>query len=101
MVMIAGKITGLSEATLQVWKSRPDGEVRTWNDVYRKTHNYYEHYRAVLEGNIDHDDFFRKQREVAQTRRVIESGSVYRGRQEGLGPQDSESSLESSSQEAE
>jgi hypothetical protein len=104
MVMIAGEITDLSEDTLQVWKTSPDGEVRTWNDVYRRTHNHYEHYRAVLEGNIDHDDFFRKQREVAQTRGVMETGSVYRGpsgRREGLGPQDSEGFLEGSAPEAE
>jgi hypothetical protein len=104
MVMIAGEITGLSVDTLRAWKSRLDGEVRTWSDVHKRTYNYYEHYRVVLEGNIDHDDFFRKQREVAQTRRVIESGSVYRGptgRREGLGPQDSEGFLGSSSPEVE
>lgn len=104
MVMVAGEITGVSEDTLRAWKNRPDGEIRTWNDVYSRTFNYYEHYRAVLEGNVDHDNFFRKQREIAQTRRVIDTGSTYRGpsgRREGLGPQDSEGYVEGDSPEVE
>lgn len=97
MVMIADEITGLSDDTLRSWRDRRDGEIRTWNELHRRTSNFYEHYRAVLEGNVNHDDFFRKQREVAQTRRVVETGSTYRGpsgRQGGLGPQDSEGYVE-------
>lgn len=52
---------------------------------------HYEHYRAILERHIDDPSFARKEEEVRQTRRVLESGTAYRGleaRARGLGPQD-------------
>jgi len=63
----------------------------TWKEIYQKTHDYYEHYRAVLEGNVRHGDFFKKEVEVDQTRKVLTTGTVHRPpteRKKGLGPQD-------------
>lgn len=59
--------------------------------TFTKTREYYDHYRAVLEGDIGHDDFSRKEREVAKTRKILEIGSTHRNsptRKKGLGPQD-------------
>ena len=70
--------------------SRADIERLTWADVHARTKSFYEHYRAVLAGDIDDVDFDRKTREVQRTRSVVEHGA-YRGRdlrKEGLGVQD-------------
>ena len=48
-----------------------------------------EHYRAVLEGDVESPDFSSKEAEVARTREVIDAGA-FRGearRATGLGPQ--------------
>lgn len=61
-----------------------------WNKVHKRTKAYYEHYRAVLEGDVDAPDFGSKSAEVARTREVLDNGA-YRGRERratGLGPQD-------------
>jgi hypothetical protein len=92
MVMISGGGLEVSESYKQNWEKRPDGEIRTWSEVYERACSYYEHYRAVLEGDVAHSDFATKEGEVAKTRQVLQSGSVHRdpkARKEGLGPQDS------------
>lgn len=61
----------------------------SWADIHDRTKAYYEHYRALLEGEVEHPDFHSKAVEVARTREVLESGA-YRGparRAAGLGPQ--------------
>ena len=73
------------------WEDRPDGEIRAWNEVYEKTRAYYSHYKAVLKGDITDPNFARKQREVAQTRKILEIGSTHRNpktRKQGIGSQD-------------
>ncbi|HYJ85619.1 MAG TPA: ATP-binding protein [Pyrinomonadaceae bacterium] len=94
MVMIyGGGLDGsVSSKTKENWDERVDGELREWSSVFSTTREYYEHYRAVLEGNIEHPDFHKKSSEVTQTRAVLARGSVHRdveARQKGLGPQDS------------
>jgi hypothetical protein len=91
MVMICGGAVNLSKTMRDLWEERPDGEIRTWREVYEKTHAYYAHYRAVLEGDITSVDFSRKAHEVAQTRGILHPGATHRNaasRREGLGPQD-------------
>jgi hypothetical protein len=93
MVMICGGTFDVSPDTVSAWDRRLDGEILNWSQVYGRTGSHYEHYRAVLEGDIQHPDFERKQREIAQTRRILDSGSAFRGpegRAAGLGPQDIE-----------
>jgi hypothetical protein len=91
MMMICAAVGSVSETTLDSWQSLTDREIRTWKQIYERTHRYYEHYRAVLEGDIQHDDFSKKEREVSRTREVLEKGSVWRGveeRRKGIAPQD-------------
>ena len=62
----------------------------TWREVHERTRRYYEHYRAILEGDVGSADFARKTEEVARTRGVLATGA-YRGREAraaGLGAQD-------------
>jgi Histidine kinase-, DNA gyrase B-, and HSP90-like ATPase len=92
MVMICGGTVDVSDAYRRTWDEREDGEIRNWNEVYERVRLYYEHYRAILEGDVKHADFSQKQDEVAQTRQILETGSVHRDREArkaGLGVQDS------------
>ena len=70
------------------WENMPELTLLEWSTVHERTRVYYEQYRAVLEADVGHRDFSQMEREIAQTRRVLDSGS-YRGehREEGLGPQ--------------
>jgi hypothetical protein len=96
MVMICGGTIDISTSTRRVWEEREDGEIRTWKDIYEKTRAYYDHYRAVLEGDIDNGDFTRKEKEVARTRNILIPGASHRGpdtRKQGLGEQDRQDTL--------
>lgn len=91
MVMLCGGSLDVSESYKQNWKERPDGEIATWSQVYDKVRQYYEHYRAILEGDVSNIDFAKKEVEVAQTRHILETGTVHRdvdSRKSGLGTQD-------------
>jgi len=62
----------------------------SWAEIHSRTKAYYEHYRALLEGDIADPSFHAKAAEVARTREVLEHGA-YRGRvrrEAGLGAQD-------------
>src|SRR5262249_18410179 len=48
MVLICGGTLNVSDDTIAAWEKRPDGEIRTWRQIYERTRLYYEHYRAVL-----------------------------------------------------
>src|SRR5947208_15935828 len=92
MVMLCGGTIDVSSDYKENWDEREDGDIATWSEVYEKVRQYYEHYRAILEGDIEHIDFARKEIEIAQTRQILESGTVHRdpvARKEGLGLQDS------------
>jgi hypothetical protein len=91
MVMICGGKLNVSEQVREAWEKRPDGEIRNWQDIYDRTREYYEHYRAILTGDITHPDFSRKALEVAQTRNILKPGGSHRppaARKTGIGPQD-------------
>lgn len=90
MLFVSGDRYAILPRTKKVWNDRDDGDLITWRDVHERTRIYYEHYRAVLEGDTDSHHFDRKEREVARTRQVLQTGT-YRGpnrRAAGLGPQD-------------
>ena len=90
MVMICRGNLNVSEKLKEAWEKRDDGEIIQWKVLFERARRHYGHYRAILEGNIGHPDFARKQAELAQTRKVLGTTS-YRGttaRKEGLGPQD-------------
>lgn len=87
---ITSESYALSTRTLDDWTKRDNIELLTWAQVHERTRTYYQHYRAVLEGDVDDPFFSRKEREVARTRDVLDGGA-YRSpaiRAEGLGPQD-------------
>ncbi len=42
----------LSEATMSDWKKRQNIELLTWAEVHARVRSYYEHYRALLEGDV-------------------------------------------------
>lgn len=62
---------------------------RSWAGVLARTRAYYEHFRAILEGDIENPLFAAKESELTAIRRVISEGA-YRGerRSHGLGQQD-------------
>lgn len=90
-VVVYGGNANMSDATISSWKARPDTVLLTWGGIYERTKAYYQHYKAVLEGDINDPNFFRKGREVNETRSMLRSGKIYRSpeiREEGLGSQD-------------
>jgi hypothetical protein len=90
MVMLCSGSLDVSQGVIDSWTKREDGEIRKWSEVFSRTKTYYEHYRAVLEGNVTHPDFFKKQAEVVGTREALAS-SIHRDsatRSLGLGGQD-------------
>jgi hypothetical protein len=93
MVMLCGGTIDVSPSYRQNWEEREDGTIATWNYVYDKVRQYYEHYRAILESDVAHPDFAKKEVEIARTRQILDAGTVHRdpsARKAGLGPQDSD-----------
>jgi hypothetical protein len=91
MVLVCGSAPALKPNQLAAWEERPDGEIIQWRDVYQRTKKYYEHYRAVLEGDVEDAGFGDKRREVLRTREILTGAPVYRSRDQrraGIGPQD-------------
>lgn len=61
----------------------------TWAEVHTRTARYYEHYRAVLTGDVADPFFARKEEELRINARVLESGSYRtKGAARTVGPQD-------------
>ncbi|MFJ6856839.1 ATP-binding protein [Streptomyces werraensis] len=90
MAFISNSSYEISPRARKAWDEREDGELLTWRGIQSRARTYYEHYRAILEGDVQNVHFGRKEKEVARTREVLESGA-YRGvqrRREGVGPQD-------------
>lgn len=90
MLFISGDRYAILPTHRKAWDDRDDGDLVTWREIHERTRIYYEHYRAVLEGDTGNQHFDRKEREVARTRQVLQAGA-YRGpvaRAQGLGPQD-------------
>lgn len=90
MVMICGSPPAVTAQELDAWKTSKDREIRLWSELFTKTKSIYEHYRALLEADVEHPDFSKAETEVAETRRVLGDGSVYRGemRKKGIPKQD-------------
>ena len=97
MLMICGGGLDVSLETKEQWDKRPDGDIVSWNSIYKRSRRYYQHYRAVLESDVESRDFFDSYQEVANTRKILDTGSVYRdpkSRAEGLGFQHAEYELD-------
>ena len=86
MVMVSGPQW---EDKRDDWVGREELELLEWGQVHHSTRAFYSQYRAVLEADVEHQDFDKMKQELARTRSVIAKGA-YRGEQtrmEGLGPQ--------------
>ena len=91
MVLVYGGNIDVNEDTLRAWKQRPDVRLLMWSELHTRNKAYYEHYRSVLERDVDNGSFGAKERELAETRKVLAGGSVHRNaivRKQGLGSQD-------------
>lgn len=91
-LFIAGGGYSMSPDVFESWKSRPLLSITQWSEVHERSRRFYEHYKAVLDGDVDADDFDRKKREVARARGVLDRGT-FRGkeaRRAGVGEQDVE-----------
>lgn len=90
MAFITGDRYALLPDTRAVWDRRTDIELLTWGDIHGRTKLFYEHYRAILEGDVDASGFRNKASEVSRTRDVLSAGA-YRDRDlrnAGVGNQD-------------
>jgi hypothetical protein len=81
MAFITGDRYAIPRGTYDVWDNRADIELLTWGEIYQRTKMFYEHYRGVLEGDVDSASFVNKEREIARTRAVLASSS-YRSRED-------------------
>jgi len=91
MVLVHAGTLNVSTAEQEAWEGRRDALILEWEQVCERARRHYEHYGAVLRGDIEAGDFGRAEVEVQQTRRVLERGSTYRTpreRRQGLGRQD-------------
>lgn len=91
MAVVGGGTFEVSPEVLDTWMNRSDARLWTWADLFKRARATYEHWRAVLEGDVTAPSFAGKEQEIAQTRQVLQTGTVYRGKEAraaGLGPQD-------------
>jgi Histidine kinase-, DNA gyrase B-, and HSP90-like ATPase len=77
-VIITGGTFNVTLDTLENFKKRNDFRFETWADVCDRTRKYYEHYRGILEGNVMHKDFNKKEMEVSQYKEILAKGTVKR-----------------------
>ena len=92
LVLIHGGTVAISDSMRRQWE-HSDDELLTWAEVFHRAKDYYEHYRAIVEGDVISPDFALKQIEVLSTKKQMLSGEVYRSpleRKQGLGPQDAD-----------
>lgn len=95
MAFISSETYDISGGLRKSWDEREDAALLTWREIQKRARVYYEHYRAILEGDVESVYFAKKQKEVARTRQVLQAGA-YRGqerRKDGVGPQDVEYEL--------
>src|SRR5690606_34292624 len=60
MLLVGGGPLTVTPSTKKSWEQRDDGNIVTWGSIHNRTRAYYDHYKAVLEGDIDHPDFSKK-----------------------------------------
>lgn len=91
MVLLCGREMKVSKSERDLWIQAKDREIRKWSEVFQISKNVYGHYRALLESEVQHPDFRGAVDEVWETRKIINGGSVYRGkdgRAKGIPKQD-------------
>lgn len=79
-VLIYSGAHNISAAGFKEWKNRKDFEIITWDEIYKRTRKHYEHYRAVLEADVNDSGFNKAIRELKEYRDIEEAGSVRRSK---------------------
>ncbi|CAN5392337.1 hypothetical protein BH09CHL1_BH09CHL1_20270 [soil metagenome] len=89
--LVVANALNLSPTTMAQYERRTDIMVKRWGELHSFCKAFYEHYHAILEGEVTDVSFHRKELEVQKTRRIIEHRDLYRNkaaRAKGLGAQD-------------
>jgi len=88
--LVYGGTLDVPEQRVQSYQTRNDFELLTWEQMFSRARRYYEHYRAVLVGDVSDPSFHGKADEVAKTRQVLETTShrSKEDRKQGLGNAD-------------
>jgi hypothetical protein len=81
-VLVSGGTTNVNRTTWENYQKRDDFLFLTWAEICDRTKRQYEHYRGVLEGNIEHKDFGKAIREVQQVKTVKDTKTVRRSKKE-------------------
>jgi hypothetical protein len=90
-VLVYSGTLNIREVAKKNYAQREDFELIQWSELIDRARTYYNHYRAVLDADINSTDFGRKAIEIANTRQVLESGTVHRNKERraaGIGVQD-------------
>jgi hypothetical protein len=78
MVFICGRDPQISKQAREGFDKNPYFEIRFWNNVFERTRQTYDHYRAVLECSVSDPQFKAKEEEVQRTRELLAHG-IHRG----------------------
>ncbi|MDG6913488.1 MAG: ATP-binding protein [Nitrososphaerota archaeon] len=71
----------LDKDTFEIWNGKSaDRLIVLWSRLVTRAKRRYTHYQAILEKNVKHPDFAATVKEVAETRKVLQTGSAYRTR---------------------
>lgn len=89
IVLVYDGVLNVDDHIERNWEQRPDARLVRWSEICDRAASYYEHYRAILRGEVEEDGFGKLQREQARAREVIAAGTSHRGtklRKKGVGP---------------
>jgi hypothetical protein len=91
MVVVYGGSHSIPQRKWEDLQSQSDLQFIEWSELFSRAKAFYSHYESILEGDVSHAGFGRKQIEVSRTRAILETDSSHRGkqdRQRGLGNAD-------------
>ena len=90
---VSGLMIGSQFSFLTETYQNPVFTFKKWSELKERASFFYNHYKAILEADVDDPDFQRKAKEVARTRSVLET-TIHRPKevreQQGLGSQDAD-----------
>jgi hypothetical protein len=81
-VLICSGNFNINKGTIKNIQKREDFEIIEWSTICKQTKDFYEHYRGVLEGNIQHKDMPKNIAEIKQHNRISSTKSIHRTKKE-------------------
>lgn len=102
-ILIHGGTLNISSRKMESLKQDPTFNEMTWDQVHDRVRQHYEHFRDVLESRVDRGGFAEKEREVREARSVMNDAErvvLESDREEDLGVQDVDYTLEETSEES-